>query len=81
MQLLPIEMLGAVLSNVNQEGMLAEPFLCTSRWRNVTFLIVIQMAVLVNCSICTKIVRFFLQPAAGRKDGTGTAVPQEGSAA
>lgn len=36
------------------------------------------MAVLANCSICTEIVRFFLQPAVGRKDGTGKAENTKG---
>lgn len=29
--------------------------------------------VLVDCSICTEMVRFSLQPVVGRKDGTGKA--------
>lgn len=61
MQLLQPEMLGMLLSNVNQEGILVEPASANDVSFTEMFLSNsgFTLPVPVNCRICTKMVRFF----------------------
>lgn len=76
MQLLQPEMVGMLLSNVNQEGILVEPASANDVSFTEMFLSNsgFTLPVPVNCHICTKMVRFFFSSSCCWKEaGAGEA--------